>query len=166
MSALFESTIINGMSLAIDLFVPRRGRDGTPMELAPADYRHDGELVEGAVGLIITGHSYVSREGQAGPWQLGIHEDACCGADPDDRTPFIECGKICSQLAHAGAEAAAHSLAWRLSASVLLRGCKAICREMSKEDIDRIVRAFGDAAARANVVASTLSKSTPPTVIC
>jgi 2,4-dienoyl-CoA reductase-like NADH-dependent reductase (Old Yellow Enzyme family) len=34
------------------------------------------KLVEGGVGLIITGHSYVSREGQAGPWQLGIHEDA------------------------------------------------------------------------------------------
>ena len=33
------------------------------------------KLVEGGVGLIITGHSYVSREGQAGPWQMGIHED-------------------------------------------------------------------------------------------
>ena len=31
------------------------------------------DLAEGGVGLIISGHSYVSPEGQAGPWQMGIY---------------------------------------------------------------------------------------------
>ena len=78
MSALFESTIINGMSLA-NRFV----RSATWEGLATIDGACTSrlidmmvKLVDGGVGLIITGHSYVSREGQAGPWQLGIHEDA------------------------------------------------------------------------------------------
>jgi len=66
------------------------------------------KLVEGGVGLIITGHSYVSREGQAGPWQLGIHEDATLPGLRQMTDAVHRCGgKICIQLAHAGTQAAA-----------------------------------------------------------
>jgi 2,4-dienoyl-CoA reductase-like NADH-dependent reductase (Old Yellow Enzyme family) len=34
-----------------------------------------GDLAKGEVGLIVSGHAFVSPEGQAGPWQLGIHDD-------------------------------------------------------------------------------------------
>ena len=33
------------------------------------------ELAVGEVGLIVSSHAFVSPEGQAGPWQLGIHDD-------------------------------------------------------------------------------------------
>lgn len=33
------------------------------------------ELAEGDVGLIISSHAYVQRDGQAGPLQLGIYTD-------------------------------------------------------------------------------------------
>src|SRR5471032_482718 len=79
MSALFESTVINGMSLA-NRFV----RSATWEGLATTDGICTSrltdmmvDLVEGGVGLIITGDRYVRREGQGGPWQMGIHEEAC-----------------------------------------------------------------------------------------
>jgi 2,4-dienoyl-CoA reductase-like NADH-dependent reductase (Old Yellow Enzyme family) len=79
MSTCFESTVINGMSLA-NRFVRSATWEGmaTMMDGACTSRLTDMmvNLAEGGVGLIITGHSYVSREGQAGPWQLGIHEDA------------------------------------------------------------------------------------------
>ena len=65
-------------------------------------------LAEGGVGLIITGHSYVSREGQAGPWQMGIHDDSTLPGLTQMTEAVHRCGgKICLQLAHAGAQAAA-----------------------------------------------------------
>ena len=33
------------------------------------------QLAQGGVGLIITGHDYVRKDGQAGPWQLGVYKD-------------------------------------------------------------------------------------------
>ena len=78
MAILFESNVINGMNLA-----NRTVRSATWEGMATAEGACTGqltdtmvELAEGGVGLIITGHGYVSREGQASPWQLGIHEDA------------------------------------------------------------------------------------------
>lgn len=153
MSALFEPTVINGMSLA-NRFV----RSATSEGLATTDGACTSrltdmmvKLVEGGVGLIITGFNYVSREGQAGPWQLGIHEDAMLpGLTQMTDAVHQYGGKICSQVAHAGAQAAAHLSGMEaIGPSVLLADGKAMCREMSKEDISRVVRAFGDAAARA-----------------
>jgi 2,4-dienoyl-CoA reductase-like NADH-dependent reductase (Old Yellow Enzyme family) len=76
MSALFESTIINGMILA-NRFVRSATWEGLATTDGACTSRLSDmmvKLVEGGVGLIITGHGYVSREGQASPWQLGIHE--------------------------------------------------------------------------------------------
>ncbi|NHZ48529.1 NADH:flavin oxidoreductase, partial [Desulfovibrio sp. XJ01] len=36
-----------------------------------------GALARGGVGVVIPGHAYVEKRGQAGPRQLGIHDDAC-----------------------------------------------------------------------------------------
>jgi 2,4-dienoyl-CoA reductase-like NADH-dependent reductase (Old Yellow Enzyme family) len=59
-------------------------------------------------------------------------------------------GRIALQLAHAGAHAAAAlSGLDAIGPSVFHENGAAICREMSREDIGRVVRAFGDAAARA-----------------
>ena len=153
MSALFELTVINGMSLA-NRFV----RSATWEGLATTDGICTSRLtdmmvnlVEGGVGLIITGHSYVSREGQAGPWQTGIHEEASLPGLTQITDAVHRCGgKICMQLAHAGAHAAAHlSGIDAIGPSVFLADGKAMCQAMSKEDINRVVRAFGEAAARA-----------------
>ena len=33
------------------------------------------KLAQGNIGLLITGHAFVSCEGQAGPFQLGVYSD-------------------------------------------------------------------------------------------
>lgn len=153
MSVPFELTVINGMSLA-NRFV----RSATWEGLANTDGTCTGRLtdmmvnlVEGGVGLIITGHSYVSREGQAGPGQLGVHEDATLpGLTQMTAAVHRSGGKICIQLAHAGAQAAPQlSGIDAIGPSVFLVDGKLMCRAMSKEDIDRVVSAFGEAATRA-----------------
>jgi 2,4-dienoyl-CoA reductase-like NADH-dependent reductase (Old Yellow Enzyme family) len=153
MSILFEPTIINSMSLA-NRFV----RSATWEGMAATDGTCTGrltdmmaKLAEGGVGLIITGHSYVSREGQAGPWQMGIHDDSTLpGLTQMTEVVHRHGGKIAVQLAHAGAQAAA-SLSGldAMGPSVFHKNGTAICREMKQEDIGRVVRAFGDAAGRA-----------------
>ena len=78
MSELFESIAINTLTLPT-----RFVRSATWEGMATEDGRCTDRLVElmeqlaeGGVGLIITGHAYVHRRGQAGPWQLGIYDDA------------------------------------------------------------------------------------------
>jgi 2,4-dienoyl-CoA reductase-like NADH-dependent reductase (Old Yellow Enzyme family) len=154
MSALFESTIINGMILA-----NRTVRSATWEGMATEDGVCTGrltdmmvKLAEGGVGLIITGHGYVSREGQASPWQLGIHEDSTLQGLTEMTEAIHRCGgKIAMQIAHGGGQATAASLAGlgMIGPSMIRENGNVICREMSKDDIDRVVRAFGDAAARA-----------------
>ena len=152
MSALFESIVMNGMSLA-NRFVRSATWEGMATTEGACASRLTEMMVnlaEGGVGLIITGHSYVSREGQAGPWQLGIHEDATLPGLTKMADAVHRCGgKIAVQIAHAGARGATGlSGLEAIGASVVYADGKAVCREMNKEDIDRVVRAFGDAAAR------------------
>ena len=153
MSILFEPTVIQGMNLA-NRFV----RSATWEGLATTGGACTGRLIdlmaklaEGGVGLIITGHSYVSQEGKAGPWQLGIHDDSTLHGLTQMSEAVQRCGgKIALQLAHAGARAAASlSGLEAIGPSVLHEKGNAICREMNQNDIDQVVRAFGDAAVRA-----------------
>jgi 2,4-dienoyl-CoA reductase-like NADH-dependent reductase (Old Yellow Enzyme family) len=108
-------------------------------------------LAEGEVGLIITGHGYVSREGQAGPWQLGYHDDSLLpGLEELVRTAHRHGSRIAAQLAHAGARAAA-GLSGReaIGPSPVHKDGALVCREMGRPEIERVVRAFANAAARA-----------------
>jgi 2,4-dienoyl-CoA reductase-like NADH-dependent reductase (Old Yellow Enzyme family) len=104
-SPLFASGTINGLALA-NRFV----RSATWEGMATTDGRVTSKLIdimvqlaEGGVGLIITGHAYVARNGQASPWQLGIYDDALIGG-LQSMTAAVHAagGKIVAQLAHAG----------------------------------------------------------------
>src|SRR5271157_5123933 len=63
-------------------------------------------LARGGVGIIISGHTYVSQEGQAGPRQQAIYGDDYI-APLKRLTDAVHAadGKIMAQLAHAGARA-------------------------------------------------------------
>ncbi|MCO1603137.1 oxidoreductase [Desulfosporosinus nitroreducens] len=78
MKTLFDQTTIKHLDLS-NRFI----RSATWEGLASTDGGVTTELIEamvelakGGVGLIITGHSYVRRDGQAGPNQLGIYSDS------------------------------------------------------------------------------------------
>ena len=65
------------------------------------------KLADGAVGLIISGHTYVTANGKAGAHQLAIDRDECVtGLTKLATTVHAHGGKIVLQLAHAGGMAA------------------------------------------------------------
>jgi len=105
MSRLFEETEINGMKLA-NRFV----RSATWEGMATAEGAVTPRLVdvmtrlaEGRVGLIISSHAYVRKDGQAGLYQLGIYDDRLIrGLQGMTEAVHARGGKIVAQLAHAG----------------------------------------------------------------
>jgi len=153
MSRLFETTQINGVSLA-NRFVRSatwEGMAGTDGSCSPELIKIMAKLAEGGVGLIITSHAYVSPEGQAGPWQMGIHSDEMLpGLARMAEAVHRAGGKIVVQLAHAGCYSAAKITGLEpLGPSV--SGSEKIprCRVITKEEIRVLCEAFGKAAARA-----------------
>jgi 2,4-dienoyl-CoA reductase-like NADH-dependent reductase (Old Yellow Enzyme family) len=153
MATLFEKTRLNGMELS-----NRSVRSATWEGLAdPAGYPTDRliqvyvDLAEGGVGMIITGHAYVSEEGQAGRLQMGLSRD-------DYIPPYARMteavhaagGKIVAQLAHAGCRAPS-ALTGRpaIGPSVTNDEGSTNCREMTAGDIAYVKAAFATAAARA-----------------
>lgn len=152
MTKLFETTEINGMTLQ-NRFV----RSATYEAMAELDGTVKDQLCDyidqlscGDVGLIITGHAHVTREGQAGPRQMGIYSDEMI--DGLQRVTSIvhnNGGVIAVQLAHAGQRAIGKDEYAALGPSeVFVDGVK-VASEMTETDIQQTIRTFGDAAKRA-----------------
>jgi len=153
MSKLFEESSINQMSLK-NRFV----RAATWEGLATKEGEATAKLIEmmvslakGGVGLIISSHSYVSKEGQGTPWQLGVYDDKLIPKLLEMTSAVHEnSGKIFMQLAHAG-----------LYAEVSLTGQPALAvsdhndfpegsiKTITSEDIKRLVVSYSQAAKRA-----------------
>ena len=152
MSRLFESTTINGMVLK-NRFV----RSATYESMADLDGTAKGSLLDcmanlarGDVGLVITGHAYVALEGQAGPNQLGIYSDAMIASLKRVVQAIHENGgAVAVQLAHAGNRGIGKdTYAPQGPSDVIAEGIKEVSA-MTIEDIERTVKAFGDASQRA-----------------
>ena len=152
MPELFESTELNGMNIK-NRFV----RSATYEAMAGPDGRVKdqlldcmAELVRGEIGLVITGHTYVTREGQAGPRQMGIHSDAMIdGLKRVASTVHEQGGLVAVQLAHAGKNGIGKDEYAPLGPSdVCVKGVKK-SSAMTVDEIKRTVNAFGDAAVRA-----------------
>lgn len=153
MSVLFESTRIRNLTLA-NRFVRSatwEGMAGDDGSVTPRLVEVADRLAEGGTGLIITGHAYVSPEGQAGGWQLGVcSDDQIQGLAGMVKSVHDRGSRIAAQLAHAGARAA-HRLTGiePIGPSVLEAETGAIGREMTGDDIGRVIAAFTAAALRA-----------------
>ena len=152
MTELFETTELNGMKIK-NRFVrsatyeAMAGLDGTVQDKLCC---YMDELSRGEVGLIITGHSHVTREGQAGPGQMGIYSDAM--VDGLRRITSIvheNGGVIAVQLAHAGQRSIGVDEYAALGPSDVLEAGVKKASAMTVDDIKRTVIAFGDAAERA-----------------
>jgi 2,4-dienoyl-CoA reductase-like NADH-dependent reductase (Old Yellow Enzyme family) len=135
MSALFEKTEINGMSLP-NRFIRSATWDGLASDdgaCTQAMIDLVARLSKGGVGMIITGHAYIHPHGQHQPWQLGIHRDELItGLRKMTGAVHDNDGKIVLQLGYGGAY---------LSRSRL--------RQMSVNDMEGLVKDFGRAALRA-----------------
>jgi 2,4-dienoyl-CoA reductase-like NADH-dependent reductase (Old Yellow Enzyme family) len=152
MGTLFEPTHIGSLTVA-NRFV----RSATWEGLADDDGSPTPRLIDtacqlarGGVGLIITGHAYVSSEGQAGRWQLAIYsDDFVPGLSEMTASVHALGGRIALQLAHAGSRAR-HSLTGfgAMGPSVSENESAPAGREMTPDDIKAVTEAFAAAAVR------------------
>ncbi|MGB5156602.1 NADH:flavin oxidoreductase [Desulfobacterium sp. N47] len=153
MTKLFEETSIKGMILA-NRFV----RSATWEGLAENDGRVTAKLIDcmtdlakGGVGLIISGHAYVQKQGQASFLQLGAYSDDLLSGltDMADKVHKNN-GKIVLQIAHAGYFARTDlTKVPAFAVSDIGKTTKVPYSVLSIPDIKQIVAAFADAANRA-----------------
>ncbi|MEW6428868.1 MAG: NADH:flavin oxidoreductase [Thermodesulfobacteriota bacterium] len=154
MPDLFEPTFIRSMALA-NRFVRSATWEGMSDDQGrptPKIAEFYTELALGGVGLIITGYAAVSPEGKQLPGTMVIAAEDF--ADDYRRlTAAVHAagGRICLQLVHAGGQTdAKHAGRTPLApTAVKLPQFPETPEELSKGEIDRIVRAFGAAARRA-----------------
>jgi 2,4-dienoyl-CoA reductase-like NADH-dependent reductase (Old Yellow Enzyme family) len=109
------------------------------------------ELGKGHIGLIVTGHAFISLAGQAGPGQYGIYsDDMIPGLRRLTEAVHQGGGRIAVQIAHAGINSAylegkgIPTLAVSASAETPRPH-----REMTEDDIETIISEFEAAAGRA-----------------
>ncbi len=107
------------------------------------------ELAEGEVGLIISGHAFVSPEGRAGRFQASAATDESIGPWRETLSAVHAAGgKMVLQLAHAGGAADDREAAVGPSPFAMDQKRPA-CREISVDEIKQVIRSFAGAARRA-----------------
>jgi 2,4-dienoyl-CoA reductase-like NADH-dependent reductase (Old Yellow Enzyme family) len=153
MSKLFEATTIQNMQLD-NRFV----RSATGLGAAADDGTCTSGIVDamvklarGGVGLIITGHAYVDKVGQAGPRQMGCHNDSMLpGLTAMAQAVHQAGGKVALQIAHAGLLADTEQTGQDpLGPSPMQTENGPVGRAMTAGELDDMVAAFASAASRA-----------------
>ncbi len=153
MQGMFEPSRINNLIIR-NRFI----RSATYEGMAAEDGSCTMELInlvagvaEGGVGLIISSHAYVRKDGQAGPGQLGIDNDSLIeGLLQMTRNVHNRGCRIVAQLAHGG-----YFASTRLTNQVPLVPSRVEgftvhpCRSMEEKDIREVIESFGRAALRA-----------------
>lgn len=153
MNTPFEASTINGMKL-VNRFVRSATWEGMAADngaCTPELINLMTALAKGGLGLIISSHAYVTPEGQAGPWQLGVYNDALVpGLEAMAKAVHDNGSKIVMQLAHAGFFANAKLIGQTPLAPSNVEGfAKSPRTEMTVADIQNVVKAYGAAAKRA-----------------
>lgn len=153
MKNLFEKTRIGSLSLS-NRFVYSATWDGMADNEGFCTQKNIDALVErahGGVGLIITGMAYVKADGRAAPWQLAVHSDEFVpGLAKMAQAVHDAQGKVVLQLAHGGCYAPS-ALTGHETVGPSANDTDKFpqCREISLQEIDQVVEAFGKAAGRA-----------------
>ncbi|MFN2368488.1 MAG: NADH:flavin oxidoreductase [Desulfurivibrionaceae bacterium] len=154
MRKIFEETTINNLTLRNRLVRSATWEgmcepDGRPTARLADCYR---DLARGGVGLIISGYAFVSEEGRQLPCTLAADSDKFT----DDLKMITEAvhaedGKICLQLVHVGGQTKEKDIGRApLAPSAVKTGqFPQVPIEMSFAQIQRIIKAFGEAAGRA-----------------
>lgn len=153
MSGLFDNNVLTGIELN-NRFVRSATFEGMATDEGGATDRMADllvDLVNGGVGLLISGHAYVSCEGKAGNKQLAVYSDDLCDSLSKMTASIHQVGgKILMQLAHAGAQADPQVTGFEsIGPSPIAGPNDSTCREMNAADISNLIDAFGKGAKRA-----------------
>ena len=108
-------------------------------------------LAAGGVGLIVSGHAYVDRIGQASPFQMGIYDDSLIdGLKSMTDAVHKAGGRIVAQLAHAGTFALKKAIGTAPVVASAFDGLAKTPRtELTIDDIVNLKAAYVAAARRA-----------------
>lgn len=152
MSSLFEKTKIKGMELKNRLVRSATHEAMADDEGFPTDrlFKLYERLSKGGVGLIITGYTYVSRDGKF---------KAMLGIDTDEHIPKYKelvnsvhqnGAKIAMQINHCGRQTTEEMTGTQPIApsAVFDKSLFVMPREMTETDIERIIEAFAQSARR------------------
>ncbi|MHB8092952.1 MAG: NADH:flavin oxidoreductase [Syntrophales bacterium] len=153
MSKIFEKIGINKMIIE-NRFVRSATWEGLAEKdgsVTPALIDRLVALARGGVGLIITGYAFIHKNGQSGPWQLGVDRDELLpGLTRLAAAVHGNNGRIVLQLAHGGFFAMKKLTGEApLAPSLLPEMAKSPRREMTIPDIRELVGVFAAAAGRA-----------------
>lgn len=152
MQELFKEMEIRDVNLA-NRFVYSATWDGSADDDGFCTPKAIDMLVQrarGGVGMLITGMAFVTLEGRAAPWQLAAYDDRFVPGFTEMTKAVHEAhGKVFLQLAHAGCYAPS-ALTGTEPSGPSANGFDLFphCREMTLAEIDKVVAAFGEAAAR------------------
>ena len=107
-------------------------------------------LAGGGAGLLLTGHMYVDPRGQASAYQTGIHDDKVIpGLRQATDAVHDAGGRIFAQIGHCGSQTMMSSITPVAPSPVPNAIYTIQPEELTAEEIDGLVRAFGAAGARA-----------------
>ena len=153
MAGLFDRNELTGIELG-NRFVRSATFEGLAEDNGAATDRMTNllvDLVNGGVGLLISGHAYVSPEGRAGNRQLGVYSDELCESLSKMTASIHQAGgKILIQLAHAGCQADPEMTGLESIGPSAIEGRSgATCKEMTGSDTEGLIDAFGKAGKRA-----------------
>jgi len=153
MADLFEPGRIGNLEIK-NRFV----RSATAERLADEDGRFGDEMVElyralaeGGTGLIVTGHTFVRRDGRASPGMAGID----CDERIADWKKVVDAvhttdARIAIQINHAGRQTSEGLAGCRpVAPSPVPNAAGMVPRELSSSEIRDLVEAYGEAARRA-----------------
>jgi len=148
---VFDPILINGLRVK-NRFVRSATAEGMATPDGAVTDRLEATLAAlaaGGVGLVISGHAYVEKRGQAGIGQLGVHLPAAeAGIARLSRAVHAYGGRFVVQLAHAGCRADPQLSGEPAVGPSASEGPDAPpCLAMAAEDLARVEAAFGTAAA-------------------
>jgi 2,4-dienoyl-CoA reductase-like NADH-dependent reductase (Old Yellow Enzyme family) len=108
------------------------------------------DLARGGAGVLITGHAYGEEGGQCSARQIGIYSDKLTsGLARLPAAVHEHGGRIFCELSHAGSQSVMPNVN-PMAPSIIENAIFARQpREMSEDDIERVVEAFAQAARRA-----------------
>lgn len=152
MSGLLSPLKINGLNLKNRLVMPPMARGLCTSEGKPTKelIKHYKMRAKG-LGLLIVEHSYVSQNGKLSKGQLGIHKDGLiptlkriADAIHSKDTPAV------IQINHAGGTAKEEIIGTQpVAPSVAYFTDETAPRKLEREEINNVIKKFGEAARRA-----------------
>lgn len=154
MPGLFDPLYISGLRLKNRLVMAPMATNMATVEGEVTDrhIKHYSARARGGVGLVILEHTYVLKNGQLSPAQMGLYSDALIpGLSRLTQAIHKEGARVAVQLTHAGAKTSEGMIAEQPvgPSNVATPGNKESPRPLSLLEIRSIVLAFGEASRRA-----------------